>query len=89
MRKKFFNLVGKWLLGESLECLDLKERLEKFRFSVAIMIDRVCSLERWVIVSFWDAGEGLGVSGDKPTAETVLGSGLHQALSGLGGTAGQ
>jgi hypothetical protein len=40
MRKKFLSLVGRWVL-ESLECfLEEKERPEKFRFSVAMIVAR-------------------------------------------------
>lgn len=39
MRKKFFSFWGRWVLAESFGCFfEEKGRLEKLRFSVAILI---------------------------------------------------
>ena len=52
MRKKFLNLVGRWVL-ESVGCFLVKERPEKVRFSVVMLSEGEGESER--------ESEGLGV----------------------------
>lgn len=44
IRKKFFNFCGRWVLGVSFVCfLDEKDRLEKFRLSLALAMNAVAN----------------------------------------------